>query len=150
MAKAVTEERKEYIASIIKSSLSEEQMEYVEYKKLLSLLGELNDIEVIILTSYERYHTDDRNDFFEKHQAILTPPDVHFGSSQEALDKATIYQTYKHHLARLGLLEPHFKKPGRSELPEFDEKTGMLKASGYDITPLGRLLLRHIDLVKEE
>jgi hypothetical protein len=149
VARALTEERKKYIASIIKNSLSEEQVEYVEYKKLLSLLGELNDIEVIILNSHERFHMDDQ-EFFEKHKAILTSPPAHLGSSQEEVDKATIYQTYKHHLARLGLLRQRFKKPGRGELPEFDEKTGILKASGYDITPLGRLLLRYIDLLPEE
>ncbi|NIO19874.1 MAG: hypothetical protein GTN76_03830, partial [Candidatus Aenigmarchaeota archaeon] len=68
VARALTEERKEYIASIIKNSLSEEQVEYVEYKKLLSLLSELNDIEVIILNSHERFHMDDQ-EFFEKHKA---------------------------------------------------------------------------------
>lgn len=68
------------------------------------------------------------------------------GSTQAELDKHAIYMSYTDHLVRLGLLRPRFRKPKKGELPEFDEKTGMLKASGYDVTPLGRLMLRYIDL----
>jgi len=45
----------------------------------------------------------------------------------------------------MGLLKARFKKPKRGELPAFDDKTGMIKAQGYEITGLGRLLLRSID-----
>jgi hypothetical protein len=36
----------------------------------------------------------------------------------------------------------------RGQLPEFDETTGMMKASGHEMTPLGRMLLREIGLAK--
>ena len=145
-SRALSEERKEYIASLLKNSLTEDEVKHIEYKRLLSILGELNDLEVLILKSQTMYRSQpEYQEFWKKHESALTPPIAHMGSSQEEIDKHTIYQTHKLHLANLGLLKPRFKKPKRGELPEFDDKTGMIKAQGYDITGLGRLLLRSID-----
>jgi hypothetical protein len=33
----------------------------------------------------------------------------------------------------------------KGELPDFDERTGRIKANGYKVTALGKLLLRLID-----
>ena len=145
-SRALSEERKEYIASLLKNSLTEDEVKHIEYKRLLSMLGELNDLEVLILKSHTMYRgQQEHQEFWETHEGALTPPMAYMGSSQEEIDKHTIYQTHRLHLANLGLLKPRFKKPKRGELPEFDEKTGMIKAQGYDITALGRLLLRCID-----
>lgn len=38
----------------------------------------------------------------------------------------------------------------KGELPEFDEKTGTLKSTYREITPLGWLLLSRIDLISDE
>ena len=143
-ARALSEERIEHIASLLKNSLTDEDLEHSAYKRLLYLLGELNDIEVLILKSYSIIG-EERTAFWAKHQDTLAAPAVHSGVSQEQVDKGAIYETYKTNLTRLGLLRIRFKKPKRGELPEFDEKTGMVKVQGYDITPLGRLLLRSID-----
>lgn len=147
--RALTDERKEYIASIVKNSLSDEQAEYVKYKKILSLLGELNEAEVIILSSY--HHLINNNEeFYRKHKRVLGSPAVEMNSSQDEIDQGIIHQSYRIHLLRLGLLRQHFKKPRKGELPEFDEKTGMMKADRFEITPLGSLLLRYSDLIKEQ
>jgi hypothetical protein len=145
VVKALSKERKEYIASLIKNSISDMQAEHIQHKKLLSILNELNDIEIIILRSH-LFHFHEDQEFFKKHEAILTPQSAHLGSSQEEIDKSAIYKTYSDHLVKMGLLKIRFKKPKRGELPEFDENTGMIKAQGYSITPLGKLLLRYIDL----
>ena len=147
-ARALSEERIDYIASLLKNSLTDEELEEIAYKKLLSILGELNDIEVLILKSYSLYG-EKQQEFREKHKDILFKPRTYLGSSQEEIDKNAIYETYKAKLTYLGLLRIRFKKPNRGELPEFDEKTGMTKASGHDITSLGRLLVRSIDQDKE-
>ena len=55
--------------------------------------------------------------------------------------------SYRRHLQDLGLTRTRFKKPRRGELPDFDEKTGMMKASGADITRLGKMLLRYVSLI---
>lgn len=145
-SRALSEERKEYIALLLKNSLTDDDLKHIEYKRLLSILGELNDLEVLILNSHTKYHgKPEHKEFWEAHEDALTLPRTHMGSSQEEIDKHTIFQTHRVHLANLGLLKMRFKKPKRGETPEFDEKTGMIKAQGYDITGLGRLLLRSID-----
>lgn len=145
-SRALSEERKEYIASLLKNSLTEDEVKHIEYKRLLSILDDLNDLEVLILKSQTMYRGHpEHQEFWETHEGALTPPMAHMRSSQEDIDKYTIYQTHKFHLANVGLLQAKFKKPKRGELPDFDEKTGMIKAQGYEITSLGRLLLRSID-----
>ncbi|BBT80846.1 hypothetical protein WP8S18E11_25120 [Aeromonas veronii] len=150
-ARALSEERKDYIASLLKNNLTKEHLEYIEHKRLLYILGQLNDLEIIILKYYTLHQSSPEfEEFFTLHQEILQPQDVYIGSSQEALDKTLIYQTHRSHLASLGLLRPVFKRAKRGELPEFDDKTGMIKTNGYTITPLGRLFLRSIDQIDDK
>ncbi len=149
-ARALSEERKDYIASLLKNSLTSDHLEYIEHKRLLSILGQLNDLEILMLKSYTLHHgTPDSEEFWNTHQGALQPPGAYFGSSQEDIDKHVIHQTHKVHLASLGLLRPAFKRSKKGEAPEFDDKTGMIKATGYSISPLGRLLLRSIDQIDE-
>lgn len=143
-ARALSEERIDHIAALLKNSLTGEDLEHLAYKRLLSLLGELNDIEVLILKSHSIGFAQ-QQEFRRKHQDALTPPRVHLGSPREVVDKGAIYDTHNANLVRLDLLKMRFRKPRRQELPEFDNRTGMMKANGYEITPLGMLLLRSID-----
>ena len=143
-SRALSEERIEHIASLLKNSLTDEDLEHIVYKRLLSLLGEINDLEVLILKSHSGSITQQR-EFRRKHHAVVTEPVVHLGSSQEEVDKHAIYEAHKTNLAHLGLLKIRFQRPRRGESPEFDEQTGMMKANGYDLTDLGRLILRSID-----
>ncbi len=146
-SRALSEERKEYIASLLKNSLTDEDLKHIKYKRLLSLLGELNDLEILILKSYIVDHRGhfQFDEFWATHADVLTPPQASLTSSREENEKHTIFQTHNTHLGILGLIKPRFKKPKKGEFPEFDEKTGMIKAQGYEITELGRLLLRSID-----
>ena len=143
-ARALSEERIEYIASLLKNSLTNEDLEHIAYKRLLSLLGELNDIEVLILTS-RLGSIAEQQEFRRKHQDVLAIPPFYLGAPQEQVDKHAIYETYEANLVRLGLLSLWFEEPEQGKLPEFDAETGMLKAHGYYITSLGKLLLRSID-----
>jgi len=142
VVRALSDERKEYIAAILKNGLSQDKLNYIQQKKLLNILGQLNDVEIIWL----QFYAFRSNEFFEKHQNVLEPAINTLGAPQEEQDKHSIQESYKVHLVNLGLLKIRFKKPKKGELPEFDEKTGMIKASGYNSTPLGRLLLRNMDL----
>ena len=143
-ARALSEERIEYIASLLKNSLTDEDLEHIQYKRLLFILGELNDVEVLMLKSYSMIWVK-RREFEKKPQDVLTEPIVLYRDPQEKSDKHTIYKTYEANLVRLGLLSIRFEEPKPGELPEFDETTGTMKAQGYDITSLGMLLLRTID-----
>lgn len=146
-ARALSEERISYIASVVANGISEDSQKKMEAKRFIQILAELNDSEVIILRS-RLMHPQEDQDFYEKHKDILTPPVAHLGSSEEEVGNSVIYDSYKQNLAKLYLLKPRFKKPKRGEFPDFDEKTGMIKTSGYEITYLGRMLLVHIGLAE--
>lgn len=148
-ARALSEERTEYIASLLKNSLTDEDLEQSAYKRLLFLLGEINDVEVIILKFYSR-NISDYEKFREKHKDVLIRTIVTLGSPQEVVDRDAIRETYETNLVSMGLIKPMFNRPWRDELPELDEETGMMKSSGYYITDLGRLLLRVIDQSEED
>lgn len=148
-ARAMSQNRLEHIAALMKNGLEAENEKALQYKMLLAHLGELNDVEVILLRSYAKHPARDQ-EFRERHEQIFEPRRAHQGSSQEELDEAIVYEGYRNHLVRLGFLRNRYKKPKRGELPEMDEKTGMIKASGREITPFGRLLLRSIDLIADD
>jgi hypothetical protein len=141
--RALSKERIDYIATLVSNRLSDEQAEHLKYKKLLSILGQLNDAEVLHLINYSFLEAGDQ-EFMQKHDNILHPVSAHMGSSQAELDAAAIQDSNKRHLIELGLIRPSFQKTRRGELPEFDDRTGLLKASGNQITPLGRLLVKAI------
>lgn len=148
--RALTAKRLEYIATIVKNGLSDEQEEYDQYKYLLQLLAELNDTEVIILQSYLFDTFSEENQFHKKHQALLMAAGAaHMGSPQQDIERSTVHQSYRQHIARLGLSKPSFKQAKKNELPEFDLDTGTLKASGYKLTSLGKLFLRRLDFSGE-
>ena len=113
-ARALSEERIDYIASLLKNSLTDEDLERIAYKKLLSILAELNDVEVLILKSYSGSIAQ-QQEFRRKHQQVVTGVVVHLGSSQEEVDKHAIHETYRTNLARLDLLKIRFQQPRRGE-----------------------------------
>lgn len=139
--RAVAQERIEHITEIVHQSLSDKDCSYIHFKKLLYILKELNDLEVLMLCSYGRRHD---NDFREQHGDTTQVVKPAFGCTQEDSDNYLVQAAHRAHLVRLELLSPRFKKPKKGQLPEFDEKTGMMTVKGYNITSLGRLLLRTI------
>ena len=147
-ARAITDERISEIASLLKNSLTDAELRHHQDKRLLQIFGELNDVEVVLLTSYSsksRYN----EEWIKKHESVLRAPPAYMGASQEDLNQATVHDQFKLNLARLGLLRAKVKSWKKGELPEFDARTGLPKVSHYEITALGRLLLRRIDLLGE-
>ena len=127
-ARALSEECIEHIASLLKNSLTDEDLEQNAYKRLLFLFGEINDIEVIILKAHSLHGTEHR-DFWEKHQEVLIGEPLRFPTSRKKVDQNAIYKTYRSNLVRLDLLEVRSEQPSQN----------------YEITSLGRLLLRSIN-----
>lgn len=146
--RSLSDERKRYIAELVASGMTSDNAEQLRSKRLLGLLAAIDDDQIIILTSELHKHQTDQ-EFHNLHRAVLEPRSAHLGSGRDELDAATAHREARMHLARLGLLQPQFKKPRRGELPEFDENTGMMKASGYKLTSLGVMLLKRIGLANE-
>lgn len=142
-SKALTHERIEYISSIIENSLDSNHILDIENKHLMTLLKEINDIEIIWLRYYLVPTIGGDEDFRNKHNDVLETIIPTLGSGQEERDKAAIQESYKEHLSTLGLLKKNISvKIGGS--------TNELETKGYEITPLGRLLLKHIGFKNDE
>jgi len=148
-ARSLSDERREYIASLITNSLTSEDIEYQESKHLLRILAEINDVEVIWLRHYLVRTIGGDEDFREKHKAVLKPVFVHTNAPQDVRDKAGLQVSYKEHLTQVGLLERQYRTDMRTKQPEFDSFSGGMKVRGYQLTALGRLLLREIGLADE-
>ena len=148
-ARSTSDERRNHLASVIANSLQAENVSFVESKHILRILGEINDIEVIWLRSYLFLTVGEDEEFRTRHHGLLHPPPVHMGSSKSDVDKRTLNDSYKAHLAQLGLLEERFKIDSRSKEVIRDSGTGAPKLAGYKITPLGRLLLDQVGLIPE-
>lgn len=72
-SKALTPERREYIAHAIKYSLEDEALDYIVKKRLFALLEQVDDVDIIRLKTYF-YPMDGsgaREAFFAKHTKVL-------------------------------------------------------------------------------
>lgn len=124
-ARALSPERRTQIAALFKNSLTRTDLDHWHRKRLLALLGEVNDVELIMLKSVD-YYTD-RDEFWDLHEEVLSPPEVTIGASEEEVGRGAAHDSYWDHLRQLRLIAP----PPRG---------------GSDsITPLGHLLLSYID-----
>ena len=149
-AHAKSESRLEQLANLVAHGLADEDPKQAEASKMLWLLEKLNDVEVILLRARIVQTQEDAQrdaEFREKHAAIIAPRGTHMGSSWDEIEEEAIHNSYRQHLVDLGLLRPSFKRPKKNEFPEFDPKTGMMKANGHDITLLGKMLLRYLGLI---
>jgi len=148
-ARSLTEDRREYLASIISNSLSQEEISNIESKHLMMILNELNDIEIIWLRFYlVPTHTGDE-EFRSLHKLILDPVMAHINDPSYVLDQAAIQDNYVHHLSRLNLLIPKYQTSNEDQSSVFDDFTGAQEIQGYEITQLGKLLLRFIGFEKD-
>ena len=150
VARGITEERRRYIANLIANSISEEEISFLEAKYLMKKLEEINDIEVIWLRYFLVPTIGGDEEFRSKHSHILEPIIPTIRSSQQEIDKAALQKSYKEHLVQLGLLQYRYQtsriEGTNVELPELEPFSGAPRISGYEITSLGKLLLRMIGI----
>lgn len=145
--RAVTDERIGHIASVVANGIRGEEKEELEAKRVLNILRELDDAQIIMLAAKLQKN---QGDFWDRHMEVVSRPVVTYGSEDADLDKAALFDAAKGQLTRLGLLSPVFRSLKKGEVPEFDTKTGRMKSTRDRITPLGRMLLRHVGLANRE
>lgn len=151
-ARATTEERIEHIANVVANGLAPDEVDYAETKRMLWLLSQLNDAEVVVLRSRLAITPEEAQvdaELRHKHPELLAPIVITSGMTNDQVEDAAIRSSYHQHLKDLGLTRPRFKSVRRGEIPEFDDKTGMMKANGSEITRLGIMLLRYLNLIPE-
>lgn len=143
--RALTDNRIESIATMVANGISGDERDRIEAKRLLNLLNEIDDAQLVIVASH--LHKNQRNEeFHSKHEAILQPVRAHMGSTQEELDREVEYKLARSQLVKLGLLELRYRTLKKGEVPEYGSD-GMPRGQGIEITPLGRLLLRRAGLI---
>lgn len=149
-ARSVSAERRAYIAQLVVNGLSPGSVAVVETKHLLRILGEINDIEVIRLTSHLFETMGSGRGYWERHREVLEPAAPSFGAPQAEIDRATMQDSYDEHLASLALLSPLYNVDRRTEQLVVDKHRGSLEVRGYEITNLARLLLRQLGIEIDE
>ncbi len=147
-SRSTTDKRREYLASIIANGLSSDAIEQNETRRILSLLSELNDSEIIILRSYLIRTIGGDEEFREKHKDVIRVQTPTSSAPQSEKDKAAINKNYKEHLTSLGLLENEYRLDRETGLQEIDTFTNAPKIVSKDLTSMGRVFLRRIGFIE--
>lgn len=148
-ARSTSADRREYLASLVAHSLTEEEESKNDHRHLLRILGELNDIEVIWLRSFVGSYIGDQDEFWKIHEAVLQPARAYIDAPQSELDRHTLQESYKSHLVSLGLLKQTLKLD-RNKQPKIDAVTKNFAYHHPSVTPLGRMLLKVIGLSHDD
>ncbi len=141
-ARAMSSERVEQITEAVARGLAADEAEVIRRRRLLVLLGELDDDEIALLNAYGQSHGGGDRQAFLK---INRPDPVHLQSAPEAVERGRLYDLGKEHLLRLELLKRNYSTTKKGELPEFDTRSGQFKHT-VQIAYLGRLLLKEIGM----
>ncbi|WP_347303664.1 hypothetical protein V5740_03310 [Croceibacterium sp. TMG7-5b_MA50] len=141
-ARATSRERIDQIVEAVSRGLNEDDASVIRRKRLLLILGELDDDEVTLLNAYGRSYAGLDRLAFEK---INRPDPIGFQSSPSALDQNQLFDVGKNHLIRLGLLRKNYGNIKKGQIPEFVPRDGDFKHN-LEISPLGRMLLKEIGM----
>lgn len=144
-SRAMSQEKREYIADLLVNGLSPERINYSDSKVLLKLIGEINEQEIIFLRFFADPGQNKDQGFYEKHKGVLQRIRVHLTSPQEDVDRASIQSSYREHLERLGLIKRNFIIDKKTGSPTFNTQ-GEPQFSSPRITNLGALLLKKINM----
>ena len=141
-ARAITQERIDLIVETVSRGLSAEDAEVFRRKRLLLLLGELDDDEINILNAYGRAYAGSDPRAFEE---IDRPDPPHMQSDQSVIDQNQLYELGRVRLIRFGLIRKNYGSIKKGVIPEFDPRSGDFKHR-LEISYLGRMLLREIGM----
>lgn len=107
-ARALSDERKEYIARLVATGMTGDELEGQETRHILRILNQIDDSEVIIICSYQhRFKSLGRDDwgFLKANREILGPFRKHMQVSDDERAKESLRRSRHSHLHALGLLD---------------------------------------------
>lgn len=137
--RALTDERIGQIVTAVTNGLESAEADIIRRKRLLLMLGQLDDDAVAVLDAFGRNYGDIDNDVWD---SLNLPEPSHMQSPTEDIDREALYEAGRDQLIRLGLLEKKLEAD-RDNLPKFDRWSGDFKHR-VEISYLGRMLLREI------
>jgi hypothetical protein len=137
--RALSEDRRVYIARCVAHGIAATKLAKIRHKRILSLLGDLDDEELTLLAAYSTGNS--------SNWAGLTPRVEGYA---KASDEVLLHGAALLKLERLGLMDFRIlMKAGSLEEPMIDVRTG--KPQGHhEISELGRLLIRQIQSTAEQ
>ena len=132
--RATSQERLEYLASVLEKGLKEEDFDRIQSKRLLEILEKINDTEVLLLQYHalSQYEAEKLRDFMNIHGRIF---------DNENLQKKAMFDHYLDNLITLGLIGPCDCEPKLSSNKQYIATDNTICA-----TQLGYMLLQLIDL----
>ena len=142
-ARAASPERIDYIATMIVNGITRGAARRLDHRYLMQLLGELNDVEVLLLIAAAKDGSD-ADTFWRRHEQVLTVPLDGPSATPEEADRAAVYDSYCEHLERLGLVTFIAFDPSVAEHGGRRED-GYIRAGALRVMPLGRLLLEAME-----
>lgn len=143
-ARAPTDERLDYIANFLKNSLAREDLEQAERERLLRLLGEVNDPEIIVLKFRALARSvSARDTFWADHRQVLeretATQNMPANQRNLTLRSSAFRQQWDDHLVALGLLQ--LRKRGLAALKE----SRLSRPPELETTTLGDVLIDWIE-----
>lgn len=141
-ARATSQARIDQIVEAVSRGLSEDDADVIRRKRLLRILGELDDDEINLLNAYGRSYAGGDRQAFEK---VNRPDPPHLQASSSIVEQNQLYEAGKAHLVRLELLKKNYGNVKKGQTPEFDPRKGDFKHN-LEVSYLGRMLLREIGM----
>lgn len=139
-ARSLTDDRRARIAELLKNGLTAEEFDHDGTKKLLWLLDQITDPELVWLVFIGR---DYDQTMMEKHSDVLEWRAAHTGSPEHEHDTAALQASWRRRLLDLGLVRAAKFSGGGVDLA----LTGLENADEdgtLNLTQLGRMLMRGI------
>jgi hypothetical protein len=144
--RAFSEQQRDRLMTIVAYGLADAERRRAEARRLLDVIAELDDEEIILLASHDLSLMRDP-DFTMRHRAILTMPQLSVSAPQEAHDANTVKQLGIQRLIGLGLLVHRLREQQIRRLGSSGVRESRTVSDGIGITALGNLVLRRIGLV---
>ncbi|GAA4178830.1 hypothetical protein [Shinella granuli] len=141
-ARAVTDQRREYIVSVVSRGLTGDDLAAADARTILSIIKELDERQILILARYlPQYGWG--SDYYKQHAAVLDISEpLTMGSSQQTLTKRAYYDHAVSKLVALNLLKESFRT-GEYQLPKLDHN-GRPEVSNRTLARLGAQVLEHL------
>ena len=136
------QERIDQIVEAVSRGLSEDDATVIRRKRILLILGELDNDEINVLNAYGRSYGGADREAFDR---VNRPDPPHLRSSSSVIDQNQLYDLGKRRLIRLGLLKKNYGNIKKGEIPVFDAREGDFKHR-LEVSYLGRMLLREIGM----
>jgi hypothetical protein len=137
---ALSESRISTIATLVSSGLKENESSLLRKKRLLRILGQIDDDELAVLTAYGMNYANRAPEYFDR---INRPDPPHLAAAKELIEQNKLYDAGITNLLSLELLRKRYRIDRGAEVPKFDKIKGEF-VGHIEISYLGRMLLRQI------